>query len=112
MFSPTEDQARHRLHWRAALRNAAELVVAFATLDSYPLPRAPHGSPAGADAPLYDLDASWTWPDPHGRAERALPSSRRRGHGHVPATDVPCLLSPRPTRAPRAAASRAVSPHR
>lgn len=112
MFSPTEDLSRAPRKWRAALRNAAELAVAFATLDSYPLPRAPHGSPAGADAPLFDLDAPWSWPDPLAHSARVLPTSRRRGHGHVPATDVPCLLSTRPSRAPRAATSRVGGSHR
>lgn len=91
MFSPSEDQSRPSRKWRAAVRNAAELVVAFATLDSYPLNGAPHDSFDDPDAPSGG-EAVVTAPgDPHGRHERVLPAARRRGHGSIVARPLVCL---------------------
>ncbi|WP_354702045.1 hypothetical protein DSM112329_02397 [Paraconexibacter sp. AEG42_29] len=97
MFSPTEDQSRTPHPWRAALRNAAELVVAFATLDGYTLPGPSHASPAGADAPLFDLDGDrWTWPEPRHPEDRIV-TARRRGHGRPPVSPAVCLHGGRST---------------
>lgn len=108
MFSPSEDQSRVPRQWRAALRNAAELVVAFATLDSYPASRAPHDSVDVADAPAFDrcegrrsaehapVDASHSGrrtprPDPHGRGSRITRTGTRRGHGTPAPAPAICL---------------------
>lgn len=108
MFSPTEDLSRAPQPWRAALRNAAGLAVAFATLDSYPLSRVPHGSSSGADAP-FDIEAvEVLTTDPHGRVDRVLGSARRRGHGAVASRPAVCLHGQ--PAASRAAAGPAVTP--
>ncbi|MCW3039486.1 MAG: hypothetical protein JWM31_1391 [Solirubrobacterales bacterium] len=91
MFPPTEDQSRSPRPWRAALRGAAELVVAFATLDSYPLNRTPDDSSDG-DALLAELDIfHGAARDPHGRAARLEGAARGRGHGRPPVRAVLCL---------------------
>lgn len=92
MFPSDTEQRRAPRPWRAALRSAAELVVAFATLDAYPSAGSPHASSAAHDAPLFDLDGDvWSWPDGPRRDERAAPAARRRGHGRPSAAPAVCL---------------------
>jgi hypothetical protein len=92
MFSSKEDLSRPPRQWRTALRNAAELVVAFATLDSYPLNRGPHGDIDGLPATVESDQAVVAAPvDRHGRSDRVASIRRPRGHGFAPARPALCV---------------------
>jgi hypothetical protein len=91
MFSPTPNSRPAPSSWLHAVRNAVDLAVAFATLESCTtarelLPRrdsaaVPSACPRGlTDAPALH---------PHRSALRASPRSGRAGA--VPARDIPCL---------------------
>jgi hypothetical protein len=98
MFPLTEDLSQAPRTWRTAMHRAAGLVVAFATLDSYTLPGARHGSgePAAAVAHPH-----------HRQALRVTP--RRRGHGTPPRTHAVCV-GMRPQRRDVVPATRQASP--
>jgi len=91
MFSPTSNPRPAPPSWRAAVRRAVDLTVAFATLESVPtardlMPRREDPAPSSTcPHGLVDIPA----PHPH-RAPLRAPERLRRA-GRVPARAQQCL---------------------
>ncbi len=97
MFSSLQDSGPARARWRDGVRRAVELAVAFATLESYELPRrGPHG--AVDESLRASRSADPAGAHPH-RAPLRAPGRPRRP-GRVAARVQPCTaVAPLP--APR-----------